>query len=134
MSASALRRTLVAALVYFAVVFAAGFVFGIVRTLLLMPRIGALPAVMIEAPLILAVSWLVCGRVLAHWAVPPQWPWRLLMSATAFALLIAAEMALARVLNGSSPAEFVASYTGAAARLGLAAQLLFAVVPLLRRR
>ena len=134
MSANRLQRTLVAALVYFAVVFAAGFVFGTIRTLLLVPRIGALPAVMIEAPLILAVSWLVCGRVLAHWAVPPQWPWRLLMSATAFVLLIAAEMALARVLNGGSPAQFLASYATAAAKLGLAAQLLFAALPLLRRR
>jgi hypothetical protein len=131
---SALQRTLVVGVVYFAIVFAAGFVFGIVRTQLLIPRIGALPAVMIEAPLILIVSWLVCGRVLARWAVPPLWPWRLLMGVVAFALLIAAEMALARVLNGSSPAQFLASYATAAAKVGLLAQLLFAAVPLLRRR
>jgi hypothetical protein len=134
MNASALQRTLVAATVYFAAVFAAGFGFGIVRTLLLGPRIGALPAVLVEVPLILAVSWLGCGRVLARWAVPPRWPWRLLMGAAAFALLIAAEMALARALNGSSPAQFLASYATAAAKVGLAAQLLFAALPLLRRR
>ena len=134
MSDSALRRTLVAGAAYFAIVFAAGFVFGIVRTMVLIPRIGALPAVMIEAPLILIMSWLVCGRVLARWAVPRQGPWRLLMGVVAFTLLIAAEMALARVLNGSSPAQFLASYATAAAQVGLLAQLLFAALPLLRRR
>jgi hypothetical protein len=134
MSGSALQRTLRAAMVYFGVVFAAGFVFGTIRTLLLVPRIGALPAVLVEAPLILIVSWLVCDRVLAHWSVPPQWPWRLLMGVVAFALLIAAEMALARVLSGSSPAQFLATYATAAAQVGLLAQLLFAALPLLRRR
>jgi hypothetical protein len=130
MSGSALQRTLRAAMVYFGVVFAAGFVFGTIRTLLLVPRIGALPAVLVEAPLILIVSWLVCDRVLAHWSVPPQWPWRLLLGVVAFALLIAAEMALARVLSGSS----LATYATAAAQVGLLAQLLFAALPLLRRR
>ncbi len=40
-------------LAYFAVIFGLGFLLGTVRTLLLEPRIGALPAVALELPVML---------------------------------------------------------------------------------
>ena len=48
-----MRNALFAAIAYFAATFALGFVLGAVRTLALEPRIGALPAVSIELPIIL---------------------------------------------------------------------------------
>ena len=75
---------------YFAVVFAAGFVLGTVRVLLLIPRLGALTSVLLELPLMLAISWMACGWALRRFRVPPRIPPRLTMGATAFALLMLA--------------------------------------------
>ena len=57
---------------YFALVFAAGFALGVVRVLVLAPRLGALSAVALELPLILTVSWIACGWVLKRFSVPPR--------------------------------------------------------------
>jgi hypothetical protein len=42
------------------IVFLIGFILGIIRILLLVPRLGETTAVLIEAPMILGASWLVC--------------------------------------------------------------------------
>jgi hypothetical protein len=56
-----LMRTLTAGLAYFALVLAAGFVFGCFRVLLIVPRVGE----RIEAPMMLAAIVLA-----ARWVVP----------------------------------------------------------------
>lgn len=119
------------AIVYAAAVFAAGFVFGTVRTLWLAPQIGALAAVAVELPFMLAVSWLVAGAVLRRRPLPGM-PQRLAMGAVAFALLMAAEALLARAF-GQSPAAWLAALATPAGALGLAGQAAFALVPALRR-
>jgi hypothetical protein len=57
-----MKETLKAGAVYFALVFAAGFVLGTVRTLWVVPRLGVRTAELAEAPImfgvsILAVRW-----------------------------------------------------------------------------
>jgi hypothetical protein len=47
-----------AALRYFGLIFALGFLLGTVRTLLLAPATGATAAVLIELPVMLGASWL----------------------------------------------------------------------------
>ena len=96
-----------AAAVYFGVVFAAAFALGMLRMLVLAPALGPLLAVALELPAVLALSWLVAGRVLRHW--PMALRGRTAMGALAFALLMAAE-----------------------AGLGLAGQIGFAILPALR--
>lgn len=49
-----------AGLLYFAGVFAAGFACGGIRRILLVPSVGETWAVVIEMPVILAISWLLC--------------------------------------------------------------------------
>lgn len=119
---------------YFALVFAAGFALGAIRTLLLAPRIGDLAAVAIELPVMLAVAWLACGAVL-RWARPGQGiaP-RAVMGFVAFALLMVAELALSLALGTPSMAAWLAGLTSAPGLLGLAGQVAFAIFPMIRQR
>lgn len=123
-----------AGLFYFLGVFAIGFALGTVRTLWLVPRFGALAAVAMEVPLMLLASWWACGAVLRRIRVPPARLLRLTMGGTAFLLLMLAELALAVWGFGQSAASYWAGFAAPAARLGLAGQIAFALMPLLRRR
>lgn len=129
-----MRRAAAAGAAYFALVFALGFLLGTLRVALLVPRLGEAWAVAAELPLMLAASWFACGWAVARWAVPGTTPARAAMGLTAFALLMIAETIVGVALLGRSlgqQAEAVLSPTGLT---GLAAQLAFALFPLLRRR
>ena len=125
-------RTLRAAGIYFAIVFAAGFIFGTIRTLLLVPHIGATAAVTIEAPLILLVSWFASLAVVERLQIPAEFSRRLAMGAYAFTILMVAELALGVILFGQTPAGHFASYRDLSQQIGLAAQLAFAFIPALQ--
>jgi hypothetical protein len=58
---------------------------------------------------------------------------RLAMGGVAFALLMAAELSLSILLMDRGAAEHLARYLETGPALGLAAQLLFAAFPLMRR-
>lgn len=123
----------IAATVYFGAVFAAGFVLGTLRVLVLAPRLGDLGAVAVELPVMLALSWVIAARVLRRHPLPPGGP-RLAMGALAFALLLLAEAALAYLLAGQTPAGWAASLATAPGLLGLAGQIAFALMPWLQGR
>jgi len=123
-----------AGIAYFAIVFAAGFVLGTVRTLVLAPRIGAFGAVLIELPLMLAVAWLVCRWLVRQLAVGSAWSERLLMGVVAFVLLMIAELILSVAAFGGTVPGFIAALGTPEGALGLAGQLAFAALPLVVRR
>lgn len=127
-------RAAAGGLAYFALVFLAGTLMGMVRTQLVAPFFGAVPATLIELPIMLAASWLICGWVLARLAVGADAASRLVMGGLAFALLMAAELALTLFVAGGTIAGHFAAYREPAALLGLAGQLIFAAMPLLRAR
>jgi hypothetical protein len=122
-----------AGLAYFLAVFAIGFGLGAIRVGFVMPWVGALAAVAIELPIMLGLSWLVCGAIVQRLVVARAVPVRLMMGATALALLLSAELALSVLLFGRTPAEHWAHYGEVAEQLGLAGQLGFAALPLWRR-
>lgn len=64
--ARARTSTVCACLIYFAMVFGAGFALGIVRTLWLAPAIGDRAAELIEAPLMLAITVLAARFIAAR--------------------------------------------------------------------
>lgn len=123
-----------AGVAYFAIVYAIGFVLGTIRTLLLMPRVGLLAAIVIELPLLLGASWLICRWLTQALALPATSGPRIAMGLVAFALLLAAEAALSMLLIGETFAQHLASYRGLPQLLGLAGQILFALFPLLQLR
>lgn len=127
-------RALKAGVVYFAIVFAAGFALGTVRVLLLVPQIGELPAALLELPIMVGISWFVCTKLIARHQVPPGASPRLTMGAVAFALLILAELALSLTLFGRSMSAFAESLTTFHGMLGLAGQAVFGLMPVIARR
>jgi len=127
--------TLPAAIRYFLLVFAAGFVFGTIRTLTTADTPDArLVAVAIELPAIMAVSWFACRYTIRYHNVPDRMTERLTMGAIAFSILMVAEFSLDYALNGRSVEDRLALYTQPAYRLGLAGQVVFALLPWVQAR
>lgn len=116
---------------YTLLVFAVAFALGVVRVLLVGPRIGELPAVAIEVPVMLAVAWPICARMVRTFALGSTSE-RAAMGASAFVLLMALGWALALLVFGRSEDEMLAEYRKAAGLLGLAGQVGFALLPVLQ--
>jgi hypothetical protein len=123
------QSALKAGLVYFAIVFCAGFLFGTVRVLALAPRVGEALAVAIELPLMLAVSWLVCRRLIARLGVPAGLTPRLTMGGFAFGLLMVAEIGVSVLALGRTLSEHIEAYQTTPALMGLLGQIAFALFP-----
>jgi hypothetical protein len=124
-------RAATAGLVYFLIVFAAGFALGTLRVLLLAPHVGALPAVVLELPVMLAVSWVACRWTIGWFRVPGTLIVRVTMGLVAFTCLMLAEYAVGVFGFGRTLAQHVAHYGTAPALAGLLAQIAFAAVPVL---
>ncbi len=125
-------RALKAGAIYFVAVFTLGFCLGVLRTLVLVPRLGETLAVLAELPVILAASWLICARILR--SMPMSRPGAAAMGAAAFALLMIAEAAISMLLAGRSLAAHVALHAELPHLLGLAGQVAFASFPYLQAR
>ena len=123
---------LAASLAYFACVFAAGFLLGTLRVLVLERLTGPVPATLVEVPVMLVLSWLAAGFVLHRFAPgSPAGP-RLAIGLLALAFLLLAEVAVSILAFGRTPGEHFALYGDVAPRIGLVGQLAFALIPLLR--
>lgn len=120
-----------AGLLYFTIVFGCGFVLGVLRVSMLVPMLGELAATVIEAPVMLAISWVVVRRVIERVGIGARLGPRLLMGGIAFGLLMMAEAALALGF-GRTLAEHVAAYRQSPQFVGLAAQVGFALIPALQ--
>jgi hypothetical protein len=65
-------RSLKPALLYFALVFTAGFALGPIRLVWAVPRFGTRTAELMEMPIMLAVTVLAARWVIRKFAVPPE--------------------------------------------------------------
>ena len=128
-----MTRALAGAAIYFAATFAAGFALGTVRTLLVAPALGETLAVLAEVPFMLAIAWIVCGKVIRLCGVGPGYEQRAAMGLAAFGLLVAAEFALGSYGFGMTLGELLQRYETLAGAFGLAAQMAFGAFPLFRR-
>jgi hypothetical protein len=104
------------------------FALGAVRVNLVAPRVGPLLAVAVELPLVLALSWAVAGRVLNRW---PQTS-RPGLGPASFLMLMLLELATALAL-GQSVTQFLAALTTPPGARGLAGQIGFGLIPLVRQ-
>ena len=114
---------------YFGIVFSFAFATGIVRVLWIAPRLGDAAALLIEIPTVVAASWMVARWLLRDRTIPVGQC--AAMGAVAFLLMMASETALSYVMNGQSPAEWGATLSTPLGCAGLAAQLVFAAMPVL---
>jgi hypothetical protein len=117
-------------LIYFTFAFALGFVLGVVRILLLVPRLGETMAVALELPLILTASWFICARLLRSRRLGVAAATA--MGAVAFAFLMLAEAVLGLSLGGLSLSGHLARYGTPVGLLGLGGQLLFSAFPVIQ--
>lgn len=127
---------LVPGLIYFALIFALGFLLGVVRTLFLqaVPSAGRLMGVLVELPIMLSASWFLCRYLIRRFAVASTVAARAVMGGLAFALLLLAELLFGALLFGRGPAEHFALYREASHGLGLLAQIGFGLMPLVQMR
>ena len=120
------------AVLYTAIVFALGFVLGVLRVLFLAPVAGEVAAAAVEVPVMLALSWLAASRIFPGRRLSREQGVEIGLAS--FLLLQLAESGLEGFLGRYSYLDNVLVYWGdfSAPRLvGLAGQVLFALFPLI---
>lgn len=115
---------------YFGIIFLLGFWLGTVRVLVLTPQLGELFSVSLEVPVMLAVAWWVCDRLIKRFQVPATE--RLAMGAIALGWLLLAETGLGVGLLGQSWGEYLGHYATLPGLVGLLGQVAFAAFPRLQ--
>jgi hypothetical protein len=121
-----------AAVCYFAIVFAVGFFFGVLRVLVVAPAIGELAATTAELTILLFFSWVICTFLVRRFEIASSLPRRLAMGAIAFSILMLCELAFSTLLFNQTVIEYFAQFNSLAAMLGLAGQVMFAAIPVLQ--
>src|SRR3989337_126276 len=105
----AVMKSLKAGVLYFALVFGAGFVLGPIRILWVVPRFGTRMAELVETPIMLAVTIFAARWVVRRLAVPSKPSGRLGMGCIALGFLLVAEFTLVLWLRGLSIREYLAT-------------------------
>lgn len=116
--------------IYFALIFALGFVLGTIRVLWLVPATGETAAVLIEQPIMLTASWFAAGWLVRRHGLVTTGE-RAAMGAVALMLLFVVEPLLAYTLFGQLPQEWLAGVFTMPGPIGLAGQIAFGLMPLL---
>jgi len=127
-------RTVEAGVLYFALVFAAGFVLGTVRTLWVVPHVGTRKAELIEAPIMLVISIVVAQWIVVRLAVSPTPSARLGMGCIALLLMLVAEFGFVLQLRGLTVRAYFASRDPVAGTVYYLTLAVFAAIPLLVAR
>lgn len=126
-----MSQILKASLIYFVIVFGAGFVFGIVRTLWVAPQIGTRWAELAETPVMVLVTIISARWVVVHLSVPPTRSARLLMGGAALAFMLFGEFSLVSWVRRLSIKAYFAERDRVSGTVYYLALLLFAIMPLL---
>ncbi len=123
-------QTLKAGAVYFALVFGAGFVLGVIRELWAVPRFGARAAELMEMPIMLGVIVVAASWIIARAGLSEAVAVRIAMGLIALALLLAAEFSLVIWLRGLTIEEYVAARDPVSGAVYVAMVALYAMMPL----
>ena len=116
-----------AGLVYFLLIFSLAFVMGVVRALVVAPRLGETTGVFLEIPILLIVSWLVARRLVRNRSFSVAQ----LISVGAIALVMTmiSEAMLANLIRSQSTVQWATELLTPLGLVGLAGQLGFAITP-----
>lgn len=126
-------RAVLAGIVYFAVVYLAGFALGQLREALIVPVVGRVAAVLVEMPLMLAIMTLAAKVVGRNMAVPTDIASRARMGIVAFGLLTLVEAVSAKLMRGHDLGQWLQSFATAEGFVSLLMFVLFAAMPMLVR-
>jgi len=124
-------QILKAGILYFALVFGAGFVLGPIRILWAVPRFGTRVAELMETPIMFVVTILAARWIVRRLAVPPKASSRLGMGCVGLGLMLVAEFTLVLWLRGLSIGEYVASRDPVSGTVYYVMLGVFCIMPLL---
>lgn len=128
-------QTLKAGILYFGVVFGAGFVLGSIRVIWLVPRFGTRAAELIEMPIMLGVTIFAARWIVRRPGLPLKPSKWLGVGIVALALLLIVEFTLVLWLRGLTIQEYIASRDPVAGTAYIGMLGAFAIMPgLLARR
>lgn len=122
------------ATLYFLSVFAAGFILGVFRVLILVPHLGERHAELLELPLMVVISFLSATWLTPRLSPPHNDAASLAMGFLALSLLLVAELAMVWLVRGQSLPQYLHSrdlVSGTAYALSLGC---FALFPFLTRK
>ncbi len=100
-------RIVKAGVLYFVVVFGAGFVLGPFRILWVAPRIGTRMAELLESPIMFVITIVAARSIVRKLAVPPTPSSRFGMGGIGLGLMLIAEFTLVLWLRGLSIREYL---------------------------
>jgi hypothetical protein len=123
-----------AGVLYFALVFGAGFVLGTVRTLWVVPRVGMRESELMETPVMLAVTIVAARWIVFRLAVPSVPSARLGMGFVALVLMLVAEFGFVLWIRGLSIREYLATRDPVSEAVHYVMLAVFAVMPVLVAR
>ena len=127
-------QILKAGLLYFALVFGAGFVLGPIRILWVIPRFGTRVVELMEAPIMFMVMIVAARWIVQRLAVPSRPLSRLGMGCLALGLVLVAEFTLVLWLRGLSISEYLASRDPVSGTVYYVMLGVLAIMPLLVAR
>jgi hypothetical protein len=127
-------RNLNASLVYFAIVMGAGFVLGMIRVPLLVPRLGERYAELLEMPFMLVIIILAARYVIRRFVLPAQLSVRLPVGFIALVCVVLTELLLVVIMQGESVAQYFGSRDPVSGLVYLCMLLLFALMPAILAR
>lgn len=130
---STMIQVLKVSALYFAGVFAAGFMLGVIRTLWVSPVLGSRAAELVEALIMLLVMTLAVRTLVRRHALARWWQW-LTVGVVALALMLAVEFTVVLQLRDLSIAVYLASRDPVSGTAYYVLLGLFAVMPLLMFR
>ena len=123
-----------AGVLYFALVFGAGFVLGPIRIVWAVPRFGARMAELMEMPIMFVVIVIAAWWTVRRLAVPSTLFSRIGMGGIALGLLLVAEFGLVLWLRGLSISDYLATRDPVSGTAYYVMLAVFAIMPLLVAR
>lgn len=127
-------QILKASVLYFALVFGAGFVLGTIRILWIAPSSGTRNAELMEAPIMLVVTILAARWVVRFLSLPPRAGTRLSVGFIALGFMLGAEFTFVLWLRGVTIGEYLASRDPVSGAVYIVMLGVFAIMPLLVAR
>ena len=134
MAGSAMTAIPAAAVLYFAIVFAAGFALGPIRVLAVEPRLGPFTATLCEAPFLLAAMYLGASHVPVWLKMTPQTIAMLSMGGGALVLGLSADLLVGTLLRGMSWRDQATYFATPSGQLYAALLVAFGLMPFLVSR
>ena len=118
-----------AGVLYFVLTFAAGFVFGVLRVLLVVPRLGIRTAELLETPLMLAVTFLAAIWVVRRLRLPARSTARIGMGLIALGLMLTAEFSVVLAVRGMTVRQYFAERDPVSGTVYVILLVVFALMP-----